>query len=234
MEIKRADSRKSGEGPAEWFTGTIRIDPLCEAPEPARVRGASVTFEPGARTAWHTHPLDQTLIVTSGLGWAQREDGPIEEIRPGDVIWFAPNEKHWHGAADAKWNGNDWVAVWHHRKWGDEDLVVYEIANDKIKREEKIWPDVVKYFDRDWQRRYLKKYPSEKDSYTFRADDPGVVTFEFKDHKLSLNIFAENRPNLAPGPHWSAELHGIWDLDKAKFDKVDFKPGEISIRKPEE
>ncbi len=154
----------------------------------------------------------------------------LKEIETGDgVTW-----KGGRGASDAKWNGNDWVAVGHHRKWGDEDLVVYEIANDKIKREEKIWPDVVKYFDRDWQRRYLKKYPSEKDSYTFRADDPDVVTFEFKDHKLSLNIFAENRPNLAPGPHWSAELHGIWDLDKAKFDKVDFKPGEISIRKPEE
>ena len=98
MEIKRADSRKSGEGPAEWFTGTVRIDPLFEAPEPARVHGASVTFEPSARTAWHTHPLGQTLIVISGLGWAQREGGPIEEIRPGDVIWFTPNEKHWHGA----------------------------------------------------------------------------------------------------------------------------------------
>ena len=76
----------------------MRIDPLFEATEPARVRGASVTFEPGARTAWHTHPLGQTLIVTSGLGWAQREGGPIEEIRPGDVVWFSPNEKHWHGA----------------------------------------------------------------------------------------------------------------------------------------
>ena len=84
--------------PADWFTGTVRIDPLFEAAEPARVRGASVTFEPGARTAWHTHPLGQTLIVTSGLGWAQREGGPIEEIRPGDVVWFSPNEKHWHGA----------------------------------------------------------------------------------------------------------------------------------------
>ena len=86
------------EGPAEYFTGTVRICPLFEAPEPARVRGASVTFEPGARTAWHTHPLGQTLIVISGLGWAQKSGGPIEEIRPGDVIWFAPNEKHWHGA----------------------------------------------------------------------------------------------------------------------------------------
>jgi quercetin dioxygenase-like cupin family protein len=98
MEIKRSGSRPSGKGPAEYFTGTVRIDPLFEAPEPARVRGAHVTFEPGARTAWHTHPLGQTLIVTSGLGWAQRGSGPIEEIRPGDVIWFAPGEKHWHGA----------------------------------------------------------------------------------------------------------------------------------------
>ncbi len=154
----------------------------------------------------------------------------LKEIETGDgVTW-----KGGRGAADAKWNGNDWVAVWHHRKWGDEDLVVYQIANDKIIREDKIWPEVVKYFDRDWQRRYLKKYPKEEDSYTFRADDPDVVTFEFKDHKLLLNIFAENRPNLAPGPHWSAELHAIWDLDKAKFDKVDFRPGKISIRKPED
>src|SRR6476646_10490523 len=99
MEIKRSGSQSSTKGPADWFTGTVRIDPLFEPPEPARVRGASVTFEPGARTAWHTHPLGQTLIVTSGLGWAQREGGPIEEIRPGAVIWFAPGEKHWHGAA---------------------------------------------------------------------------------------------------------------------------------------
>jgi quercetin dioxygenase-like cupin family protein len=96
--LKRSGSQSSTKGPADWFTGTVRIDPLFEPPEPARVRGASVTFEPGARTAWHTHPLGQTLIVTSGLGWAQREGGPIEEIRPGDVVWFAPGEKHWHGA----------------------------------------------------------------------------------------------------------------------------------------
>jgi quercetin dioxygenase-like cupin family protein len=98
MEIKRSGSQPSSKGPAEWFTGDVSIDPLFEAPEPARVRGASVTFEPGARTAWHTHPLGQTLIVTSGLGWAQRWGGPIEEIRPGDVVWFPPGEKHWHGA----------------------------------------------------------------------------------------------------------------------------------------
>ena len=98
MEIKRIDSQPTRKGPAEWFTGSVRIQPMFESPEPARARGASVTFEPGARTAWHTHPLGQTLIVTSGLGWAQREGGPIEEIRPSDVVWFAPNEKHWHGA----------------------------------------------------------------------------------------------------------------------------------------
>ena len=98
MEIKRGGSRPSGKGPADYFTGAVRIDPLFEAPDPARVRGASVTFEPGARTAWHTHPLGQTLIVTAGLGWAQRWGGPIAEIRPGDVVWFAPSEKHWHGA----------------------------------------------------------------------------------------------------------------------------------------
>ena len=99
MQITRAGSQPSGKGPAEWFTGTVRIDPLFSPPDPARVAGAAVTFEPGARTAWHTHPLGQTLIVTSGLGWVQREGGPIEEIRPGDVVWFEPGEKHWHGAS---------------------------------------------------------------------------------------------------------------------------------------
>ena len=99
MEIKKAGSQPSGRGPAEWFTGTVRIDPLFQPAEPSRVAGASVTFEPGARTAWHTHPLGQTLVVTAGAGLAQRWDGPIEEIRPGDVVRFAPGEKHWHGAA---------------------------------------------------------------------------------------------------------------------------------------
>jgi quercetin dioxygenase-like cupin family protein len=98
MEIKRAGSSPSGKGPAEWFTGDVRIDPLFQAAAPARVAGASVTFEPGARTAWHTHPLGQTLIVVAGVGWAQRDGGPVEEIRPGDVVWFSPGERHWHGA----------------------------------------------------------------------------------------------------------------------------------------
>ena len=98
MDIRRSGSQPSGRGPADWFTGTVRIDPLAQAAAPGRVVAASVTFEPGARTAWHTHPLGQTLIVTSGAGRAQRWDGPIEEIRPGDVVWFPAGEKHWHGA----------------------------------------------------------------------------------------------------------------------------------------
>jgi quercetin dioxygenase-like cupin family protein len=99
MDIRRSGSQPSGQGPVEYFTGTVRIDPLLQPPDPARVVGASVTFEPGARTAWHTHPLGQTLIVTAGSGRVQRWGGPIEDIRPGDVIWFPPGEKHWHGAA---------------------------------------------------------------------------------------------------------------------------------------
>jgi quercetin dioxygenase-like cupin family protein len=98
MEIKRSGSQPSAKGPEDWFSGTVRIDPLFQASEPARVAGSSVTFETGARTAWHTHPLGQTLIIISGCGYAQRWEGPVEEIRPGDVIWFPPGEKHWHGA----------------------------------------------------------------------------------------------------------------------------------------
>lgn len=121
MDIKRVGSQSSAKGSADWFTGSVRVDPLFQAPDPAFVSGASVTFEPGARTAWHTHPLGQTLIVTAGSGWVQREGGPVEQIRPGDVVWFPPGEKHWHGATSTtgmthiavqeKLNGNvvDWL-----------------------------------------------------------------------------------------------------------------------------
>jgi quercetin dioxygenase-like cupin family protein len=98
MEIIRSGSQPSRKGPAENFTGAVRLDPLLRAPDPANFNCGSVTFEPGARTAWHTHPLGQVLIITSGLGWVQREGGPIEEVRSGDVVWFPPGEKHWHGA----------------------------------------------------------------------------------------------------------------------------------------
>lgn len=109
MNIQRCGSRPSAKGSAEWFTGAVRVDPLLDAPEPARVAGASVTFEPGARTAWHTHPLGQTLIVTVGCGWVQRWGGVREDIRAGDVVWFAPGEKHWHGATAT--NGMTHIAV---------------------------------------------------------------------------------------------------------------------------
>lgn len=98
MKIKRVGSEPSNKGPPEWFTGSVRLDPLFQAEEPARGGGTHVTFEPGARTAWHTHPLGQTLIITSGCGWVQEEGGPVEEVHPGDVVWFPPNVKHWHGA----------------------------------------------------------------------------------------------------------------------------------------
>ena len=98
MEITRIGSRPSSKGPEDWFTGSVRIDPLFQPNDARRAAAATVTFEPGARTAWHTHPLGQTLIVTSGCGWVQREGGAIEEIHPGDIVWFEPNEKHWHGA----------------------------------------------------------------------------------------------------------------------------------------
>ncbi|EJW11928.1 Transcriptional regulator [Rhodovulum sp. PH10] len=116
MQIKRSGSDNSLVGPGDWFTGSVRIDPLFQAPDPARVGGAHVTFEPGARTAWHTHPLGQTLIVTSGLGWVQTEGGPVEEVRPGDVVWFPPGEKHWHGATPG-------TAMTH--------IAIQESANDK-------------------------------------------------------------------------------------------------------
>lgn len=117
MEIFRAGSRPSGKGPTDWFTGTVRVDPLFNPAAPDRVQGASVTFEPGARTNWHTHPLGQTLVVIHGFGRVQRWGGPIEEIRPGDVVWFAPGEKHWHGAAPT-------VALTH--------LALQEVADGKV------------------------------------------------------------------------------------------------------
>ncbi len=99
MRINRVGAAASRPGPADWFTGTVRIDSPFQGEEPSRLSGATVTFEPGARTAWHTHPLGQTILIRSGLGWVQRDGGPVEEVRPGDIVWFAAGEKHWHGAS---------------------------------------------------------------------------------------------------------------------------------------
>ncbi|HEY9533974.1 MAG TPA: cupin domain-containing protein [Mucilaginibacter sp.] len=109
MEITRIATKPSIKGPADWFIGAVRIDPLFDANESRRGAAATVTFEPGARTAWHTHPLGQTIIITAGLGWVQREGGPVEQVRPGDVVWFEPNEKHWHGASAT--NGMSHIAI---------------------------------------------------------------------------------------------------------------------------
>ncbi|MEI6948071.1 cupin domain-containing protein [Paraflavisolibacter sp. H34] len=109
MEITRTGARPSAKGPEDWFTGAVRIDPLFDANGARRAAAASVTFEPGARTAWHTHPLGQTLIITAGCGWVQREGGPVEEVRPGDVVWFEPGERHWHGATAT--NGMTHIAL---------------------------------------------------------------------------------------------------------------------------
>jgi quercetin dioxygenase-like cupin family protein len=127
MEIKRSGSQPSNKGPADWFTGTVRIDPLFQPNAPARAFGASVTFEPGARTAWHTHPLHQTLIVTAGCGRAQRWGGPIEEIRPGDVVWIPPGEKHWHGATPE--HGMEHIAMQEHQ--GGEHVKWLEPVTDE-------------------------------------------------------------------------------------------------------
>jgi quercetin dioxygenase-like cupin family protein len=127
MEIKRVGTQSSVKGPAEWFTGTVRIDPLFQAPDPALVQGASVTFEADARTAWHTHPLGQTLIVTAGCGWVRRWEGPIEEIRPGDVVSIAPGEKHWHGATPT--TAMTHIAV--HERKGDKVVEWMEKVSDE-------------------------------------------------------------------------------------------------------
>lgn len=109
MEITKVGSNPSAKGPEDWFSGAVRIDPLFNPNDARRSAAASVTFEPGARTAWHTHPLGQTLIITSGVGWVQREGGPVEEVHPGDVVWFEPAEKHWHGATAI--NGMTHIAI---------------------------------------------------------------------------------------------------------------------------
>jgi hypothetical protein len=143
----------------------------------------------------------------------------------------------WQGARDeplAKWNGNSLVAIWFASKWGMEDLAIYEIEADEIKRIQPVWRQVRLLFDRDFKERFLKNYPDEKGSgviFVSQADVPGSKPeFEFKGRKLFLTLFADNKPNLSTGPHWTASLHAVWNLDKVDFDKVDFRPGEIELR----
>jgi hypothetical protein len=139
----------------------------------------------------------------------------------------------WRDKLLAEWNGNTVVAIYVESKWGITDLSVYEIDNDNLKRAHAIFTEACKYFDRDFHQRFLRKYPKEYDHYTFVGHEE-TPDFEFKGRQVIVNLYGENKPNLAPGPIWSAELHGIWNLDTGKFDTVDFKPGKISIRKPED
>lgn len=132
MQIVRAGTRDSARGPSDWFTGTVRIDPLYHAEAPGRAAAAVVTFEPGARTAWHTHPLGQALIITFGVGWVQREGGPIEEVRPGDVVWFPAGEKHWHGATPT--NAMVHVAV-HEAQNGSAVTWLEQVSDQQYQRE---------------------------------------------------------------------------------------------------
>lgn len=146
----------------------------------------------------------------------------------------------WEGARGqplARWYGNSLVAIWWAQKWGIEDLAIYEIEKDEIKRIQPVWRHVRLLFDRDLRKRFLKEYPDEKGSGVIFVSQNDVTAgkpeFEFKGHKLSLNLFADNKPNLSTGPHWTASLHAVWNLDKAEFDKVDFRPGPIELRPDE-
>lgn len=131
MQITRVGTQGSTKGNADWFTGSVRIDPLFQAPDPALVAGALVTFEPGARTAWHTHPLGQTLFITTGVGWVQREGGQVEEVHPGDVVWFSPEEKHWHGATAT--NGMSHIAI-QERKDGSVVHWMEHVTDEQYRR----------------------------------------------------------------------------------------------------
>jgi hypothetical protein len=133
----------------------------------------------------------------------------------------------------AKWNGNSLVAIWIAAKWGSSDLWIYELENDTVKRVHPVFQKARKYFDRDFHERFLKEYPKESDNFIFVSDENeerGVQEIEFKGRKVLLNLFADNKPNLAAGPHWTASLHAVWNLDRAKFEKVDFRPGQIEVR----
>lgn len=131
MEIIRNGAQASVKGPEDWFTGAVRIDPLFSKKETTKAAGALVTFEPAARTAWHTHPAGQTLIITSGLGWVQREGGPVEEVRPGDVVWIAPDEKHWHGASPGKAMSH--IAI-HEEVDGEVVTWMEKVTNDQYQK----------------------------------------------------------------------------------------------------
>jgi hypothetical protein len=160
----------------------------------------------------------------------------LVRLKPYAVLAKLGEEGRWQGARGeplVKWNGNSTVAISLAGKWGSSDLWIYEIENDKVKRMHPVFQEARKCFDRDFQQRFLKRYPKESDHFIFVSDgneERGVQEIEFTGRKVLLNLFADNKPNLAGGPHWTASLHAVWDLDQGKFDKVDFRPGKIEVR----
>lgn len=171
-------------------------------------------------------------------GSANLPPNVLVQLKPYSVLTKIGDEDgRWQGARGqplAKWNGNSLVAIWIARKWGMEDLAVYEIEHGEVKRVQAIWQEVRKIFDRDFRERFLKQYPDEKGSgviFVSRGEGPDAKPeLEFKGRKLLLNLFADNKPNLTSGPHWTASLHAVWNLDTVKFEKTDFHPGEIELR----
>ena len=204
------EQRPHPEVPKEYEVGkeTLSPDGRFALLYPVRNEESDEASGPNVLVSLKPYAVLQEIDIGNGVGWIGSR-----------------------GAPAAKWNSNNFVAVWREMKLGNENLVIYEIENAKIKRVEQPWPEIVKYFDLDFHGRFLKKYPKEFDSCTFVSDAPDVKNFEFKDRKLLLNIFADNKPNLAAGPHWTAELHAVWNLDTARFDKVNFQPGKIEVRK---
>jgi hypothetical protein len=221
---------------AFWLCG-ISIRAQESSPSPAAEAEIPKGYEVGEETV---SPDGRFAILYP----VRDEDNSGETLQPNVLVRLKPykvlaeigDEPHWRGMRGepaAKWGGNSVVAIWAAQKWGMGDLAIYEIDNGKVKRVQKIWPEVRKYFERDFKERFLKKYPKESDGFTFVSDgneERGVKELEFKGRKLFLNLFADNKPNLAGGPHWTAELRAVWNLDSAKFEKVDFRPGEISNR----
>ncbi|MFZ1221414.1 MAG: hypothetical protein WAO00_19140, partial [Chthoniobacterales bacterium] len=188
------------------------------------------SVSPDGRFALLYPVVDSETGVQSGL------PNVLARLKPHAVlrqIWEESVPRGRRNEPRALWENNSVVAIWIAAKWGSSDLWIYEIENDKVKRVHSVFAEARKYFDRDFKSRFLKKYPKESDGFTFVSDgndERGVREIEFKGRQVLLNLFADNKPNLAGGPHWTAELHAVWNLDTAKFEKVDFKPGEISNR----
>jgi len=290
MEIRRSGSQPSTKGPADWFTGTVRVDPLFEAPEPARewrkrhvgagaVRELRIrlvkTLLAGVMAFWSCQiatlaqdsspppssvDAEHASEIPNGYEVGKDSVSPdgrfailyplqntaddkgnyppnlLVRLKPCAVLATVEKDGLPQNVTTqllAQWNGNSMVAIWEYRKWGIVDLNVYDIENESVKRVQPVWREVKKVFERDFRSRFLKKYPDEYDSVTIVSEhgaERGKGDFRFDDRHLVLDLSADNKPNLAGGPHWTAELHSLWNLDTGKLETVDLRPGKISVR----